>query len=50
MTIRIIPQDRLEKSDPTTAASIPPLLFPRLKQLYSRRAARLRQLAEKNPG
>ncbi|MEI2605800.1 formate dehydrogenase accessory protein FdhE [Erwinia aphidicola] len=49
MTIRIIPQDQLEKSDPMTAATIPPLLFPRLKQLYSRRAARLRQLAEKNP-
>ncbi|WP_338492876.1 formate dehydrogenase accessory protein FdhE [Erwinia aphidicola] len=49
MTIRIIPQDQLEKSDPITAATIPPLLFPRLKQLYSRRAARLRQLAEKNP-
>ena len=49
MTIRIIPQDRLEKSDLMTAETIPPLLFPRLKQLYSRRAARLRQLAEKNP-
>ena len=49
MTIRIIPQEQLEKSDKTTADMIPPLLFPRLKQLYSRRAARLRQLAEKNP-
>ncbi|WP_275556077.1 formate dehydrogenase accessory protein FdhE [Mixta sp. Marseille-Q2659] len=49
MTIRIIPQEQLEKSDKTTADMIPPLLFPRLKHLYSRRAARLRQLAEKNP-
>lgn len=49
MTIRIIPQEQLEKSDRTTADMIPPLLFPRLKNLYSRRAARLRQLAEKNP-
>lgn len=49
MTIRIIPQEQLEKSDRTTADMIPPLLFPRLKNLYSRRAARLRQLAAKNP-
>ncbi|WLS78965.1 formate dehydrogenase accessory protein FdhE [Erwinia pyri] len=49
MSIRIIPQDQLEKSDKKTAEQIPPLLFPRLKNLYSRRAARLRQLAEKNP-
>ncbi|WP_034918086.1 formate dehydrogenase accessory protein FdhE [Erwinia sp. 9145] len=49
MSIRIIPQDELEKSDRKTAEIIPPLLFPRLKNLYSRRAARLRQLAEKNP-
>ncbi|QHM73292.1 formate dehydrogenase accessory protein FdhE [Mixta intestinalis] len=49
MTIRIIPQEQLEKSDKTTADMIPPLLFPRLKNLYSRRAARLRQLAAKNP-
>ncbi|WP_034949101.1 formate dehydrogenase accessory protein FdhE [Erwinia oleae] len=49
MSIRIIPQDELEKSDRKTAEMIPPLLFPRLKNLYSRRAARLRQLAEKNP-
>ncbi|MEN5017464.1 formate dehydrogenase accessory protein FdhE [Erwinia sp. Eh17-17] len=48
MTIRIIPQEQLEKSPPA-AEMIPPLLFPQLKQLYSRRAARLRQLAEKNP-
>lgn len=49
MSIRIIPQDMLAKSDKETAEQIPPLLFPRLKNLYSRRAARLRQLAEKNP-
>ncbi|QKJ85086.1 formate dehydrogenase accessory protein FdhE [Paramixta manurensis] len=49
MSIRIIPQEQLEKSDKKTAEMIPPLLFPRLKNLYSRRAARLRQLAEKNP-
>ncbi|MEM6052179.1 formate dehydrogenase accessory protein FdhE [Erwinia sp. P7711] len=49
MSIRIIPQNQLEKSDQKTAEQIPPLLFPRLKNLYSRRAARLRQLAEKNP-
>ncbi|MDE1188695.1 MAG: formate dehydrogenase accessory protein FdhE [Pantoea sp.] len=49
MSIRIIPQDQLEKSDKNTADKIPPLLFPRLKNLYSRRAARLRDLAAKNP-
>ncbi|WP_428944640.1 formate dehydrogenase accessory protein FdhE [Pantoea sp. FN060301] len=49
MSIRIIPQEQLEKSDKTTAEMIPPLLFPRLKNLYNRRAARLRQLADKNP-
>ncbi|CCK16811.1 formate dehydrogenase formation protein FdhE [Cronobacter universalis NCTC 9529] len=40
MSIRIIPQDQLEKSDKRTAEVIPPLLFPRLKNLYNRRAAR----------
>lgn len=49
MSIRIIPQDQLEKSEKHTADTIPPLLFPRLKNLYSRRAARLRELAAKNP-
>lgn len=49
MSIRIIPQAGLAKSEETVAEMIPPLLFPRLKNLYSRRAARLRQLAEKNP-
>ncbi|WP_105648051.1 formate dehydrogenase accessory protein FdhE [Cronobacter dublinensis] len=49
MSIRIIPQDQLEKSDKRTAEVIPPLLFPRLKNLYNRRAARLRELAENNP-
>ncbi len=32
-----------------TADMIPPLLFPRLKNLYNRRAERLRELAENNP-
>ncbi|UYU32002.1 formate dehydrogenase accessory protein FdhE [Siccibacter colletis] len=49
MSIRIIPQDQLEKSEKRTAENIPPLLFPRLKNLYNRRAARLRELAENNP-
>ncbi|WP_130833045.1 formate dehydrogenase accessory protein FdhE [[Erwinia] mediterraneensis] len=49
MSIRIIPLEQPEKSDRTAAESIPPLLFPRLKNLYSRRAARLRQLAPRNP-
>lgn len=49
MSIRIIPQDQLEKSEKNPAETIPPLLFPRLKNLYSRRAARLRDLAAKNP-
>ena len=49
MSIRIIPQDQLEKGEKNTAEQVPPLLFPRLKNLYSRRAARLRELAAKNP-
>ncbi|MEB5974421.1 formate dehydrogenase accessory protein FdhE [Pantoea dispersa] len=49
MSIRIIPQEQLEKSEKNTAEQVPPLLFPRLKNLYSRRAARLRDLAAKNP-
>ena len=49
MSIRIIPQDELEKSEKRTAEAIPPLLFPRLKNLYNRRAERLRELAENNP-
>lgn len=49
MSIRIIPLEQPERSDKTAAESIPPLLFPRLRNLYSRRAARLRQLAAKNP-
>lgn len=40
MSIRIIPQDELEKSEKRTADMIPPLLFPRLKNLYNRRAER----------
>ncbi len=47
MRIRIIPKDPLEKSEKNPAEMIPPLLFPRLKNLYSRRAARLRDLAAK---
>lgn len=49
MTIRIIPQERLEKSEKSTVEVIPPLLFPRLKNLYNRRAERLRELAASNP-
>ncbi len=49
MSIRIIPQDQPEAREPQTAEQIPPLLFPRLKHLYSRRAARLRDLATNNP-
>ncbi|CAO98479.1 formate dehydrogenase accessory protein FdhE [Erwinia tasmaniensis] len=48
MTILIIPQDPSENGNPAVD-TIPPLLFPRLKNSYSRRAARLRQLAAKNP-
>ncbi|STI20597.1 putative formate dehydrogenase formation protein [Escherichia coli] len=46
MSIRIIPQDELGSSEKRTADMIPPLLFPRLKNLYNRRAERLRELAE----
>lgn len=49
MSIRIIPQEQLEKGDKRTADLVPPLLFPRLKNLYNRRAERLRELAENNP-
>ena len=49
MSIRIIPQDELEKSEKRATDMIPPLLFPRLKNLYNRRAERLRELAENNP-
>ena len=48
MSIRIIPQDELEKSEKRATDMIPPLLFPRLKNLYNRRAERLRELAENN--
>ncbi|STV85285.1 formate dehydrogenase formation protein FdhE [Klebsiella pneumoniae] len=34
MSIRIIPQDELGSSEKRTAEAIPPLLFPRLKNLY----------------
>ena len=49
MSIRIIPHDELGSSEKRTAEYIPPLLFPRLKNLYNRRAERLRELAENNP-
>ncbi|MDF7679391.1 formate dehydrogenase accessory protein FdhE [Enterobacteriaceae bacterium ESL0689] len=49
MSIRIIPQDELEKQETQAAEYIPPLLFPRLKTLYNRRSERLRELAENNP-
>lgn len=49
MSIRIVPQDRLDKSEKRAAEMIPPLLFPRLKNLYNRRAERLRELATNNP-
>lgn len=49
MSIRIIPQDRLERREQHAVDNIPPLLFPRLKHLYNRRAERLRQLAADNP-
>ncbi len=49
MSIRIIPQDELGSSEKRTAEAIPPLLFPRLKNLYHRRAERLLQLAQENP-
>lgn len=49
MSIRIIPQDELEKQEKQAAEYIPPLLFPRLKTLYNRRTERLRELAADNP-
>lgn len=49
MSIRIIPQDELGSSEKRTAEAIPPLLFPVLKNLYNRRAERLRELAANNP-
>ncbi|GKX64293.1 formate dehydrogenase accessory protein FdhE [Pragia fontium] len=44
-SIRIVSPDEVVK----TAGAIPPLLFANLKSLYSRRAERLRQLAEDHP-
>ncbi|AXF77693.1 formate dehydrogenase accessory protein FdhE [Erwinia tracheiphila] len=49
MNKHLTPQAPLENGGQNGAERVPPLLFPRLKNLYSRRAARLRQLAEKNP-
>ena len=47
MSIRIIPQDELEKSEKRATDMIPPLLFPRLKNLYNRRAERLREAVQR---
>ena len=49
MSIRIIPQDELGSCEQRTADMMTPLMFPRLKNLYNRRAERLRELAEHNP-
>ncbi|CAK9886809.1 MAG: Protein FdhE [Candidatus Erwinia impunctatus] len=49
MSIRIVPQDQLEKSEKRPAEWAPPLLFPRLKNLYTDRAQRLHHLAESHP-
>ncbi|AKH87756.1 formate dehydrogenase accessory protein FdhE [Edwardsiella tarda] len=50
MSIRILPQEQLGNEHRTSALGpIPPLLLPHLQHLYSRRAARLRTLAEENP-
>ncbi|MBF7980860.1 MULTISPECIES: formate dehydrogenase accessory protein FdhE [Rahnella] len=47
MSIQIVPQDEL--ADGKTAGNIPPVLFANLKNLYQRRADRLRALAEDSP-
>ena len=44
-SIRIVPPGEVAK----TAGAIPPLLFANLKSVYSRRAERLRHLAENHP-
>ncbi|WCG81792.1 formate dehydrogenase accessory protein FdhE [Pectobacterium sp. A5351] len=50
MSIRIVPQEQLEKNEKSMPEGhIPPLLFANLKSLYSSRAERLRQLAEDHP-
>lgn len=49
MTIRIIPQEQLAQGEKRAVDTLPPLLFPRLKHLYQRRADRLVELAADNP-
>ncbi|MBW7981181.1 formate dehydrogenase accessory protein FdhE [Enterobacillus tribolii] len=51
MSIRIVPKEQLGTDREKTAAAdyIPPLLFANLKSLYTRRAERLRELAQENP-
>lgn len=48
MSIRIIPQDELGSSE-TYGGYDSAVIVPRLKNLYNRRAERLRELAENNP-
>lgn len=47
MSIRILPDHEIKKA--ATSFEHPPLLFANPKNLYARRAKRLRQLAENNP-
>lgn len=51
MSIKIVPKEQLGAEREKTGGldNIPPVLFANLKSLYSRRAERLRQLAENNP-
>ncbi|WP_036770001.1 formate dehydrogenase accessory protein FdhE [Photorhabdus australis] len=51
MSIRIVPKEQLSKESVNEKAAdyIPPLLFVNLKNLYQRRAERLKQLAVDNP-
>lgn len=48
MSIQIVPQNELTDGK-KTAGNIPPVLFANLKNLYQRRADRLRKLAEESP-
>ncbi|AAP95976.1 formate dehydrogenase accessory protein FdhE [[Haemophilus] ducreyi] len=47
MSIRILPENEIKPS--ASAFEIPPLLFANPKNLYTRRAKRLRELAKNNP-
>ncbi len=47
MSIRILPQDEIQKV--ASSFQHPDLLYANPKNLYARRAKRLRQLAENNP-